>query len=185
MAVENIILGIDPGTTVMGFGLIRVNGDNIELISLEELHLQKLPSHQLKLKRIFEKTLSLIQHYKPTELAIEAPFFGINPQSILKLGRAQGVAIAAGLYSGIPIIEYSPRKIKAAITGRGGASKEQVAKTLQHMLGIKELPKKLDSTDGLAVAVCHCFQSKKNYVSQERGYSSWEAFVKNNTDRLA
>ena len=155
---DRIILGIDPGTTIMGYGLIHVKGNKMELINMGVLHLQKLNTHADKLKRIFERTLALIDEYKPDELAVEAPFFGKNVQSMLKLGRAQGVAISAALYRDIPIYEYAPKKIKMAITGNGTASKEQVAAMLKSILKIKELPKQLDATDGLAAAVCHFFQ---------------------------
>src|ERR1043165_6395626 len=152
---EKIILGIDPGTTVMGYGLISVRDKQIELITLGVLQLHKMHDHALKLKRIFEKTLALIDEYKPDDLAIESPFFGKNIQSMLKLGRAQGVAMAAGLYRTIPIFEYSPKKIKQSITGNGNGSKEQVASMLQTLLNIHEKPEYLDATDGLAAAVCH------------------------------
>lgn len=178
---EKIILGIDPGTTVMGFGIISVKKNKIKLILLDELLLHKLSSHELKLKRIFEKTLALVDNYHPDELAIEAPFFGKNVQSMLKLGRAQGVAMAAGLHRQIPIKEYSPKKIKMAITGNGNASKEQVAGMLQNLLKLKELPKRLDATDGLAAAVCHHFNSGKK--SSSKSYSGWASFVKQNPDR--
>ena len=154
----------------------------MELINLGVLHLQKLTTHADKLKRIFERCLALIDEYKPDELAVEAPFFGKNVQSMLKLGRAQGVAIAAALYRDIPIYEYAPKKIKMAITGKGTASKEQVAAMLQSLLNIKELPKQLDATDGLAAAVCHFFQ--KGVGNQEKSYSGWGSFLKNNPDRL-
>ncbi|OQX98413.1 MAG: crossover junction endodeoxyribonuclease RuvC [Bacteroidetes bacterium 4572_117] len=127
MKDSRIILGIDPGTAIMGYGLIKANGKNPEMIAMGVLDLRKIKDHYLKLQKIFERTLQLIDEYKPDELAIEAPFFGKNVQSMLKLGRAQGVAMAAGLYRQIPIFEYAPRKIKIAITGSGGASKEQVA----------------------------------------------------------
>lgn len=179
---DRIILGIDPGTTIMGYGLIHVKGNKIELINMGVLHLQKLSTHADKLKRIFERTLALIDEYKPDELAVEAPFFGKNVQSMLKLGRAQGVAISAALYRDIPIYEYAPKKIKMAITGKGTASKEQVAAMLKSILNIKELPKQLDATDGLAAAVCHFFQ--KGVVGQEKSYSGWGSFLKNNPDRL-
>jgi crossover junction endodeoxyribonuclease RuvC len=139
----------------MGFGLIRVVNKKMEFIQLNELQLSKMDDHYMKLKRIFERTIELIDTYHPDEIAIEAPFFGKNVQSMLKLGRAQGVAMAAGLSREIPITEYEPKKIKMAITGNGNASKEQVAKMLQQLLGLKTLPKNLDSTDGLAAAVCH------------------------------
>src|SRR5690606_12038168 len=157
LAEERIILGIDPGTTIMGFGLIRVTGKQMRFMQLNELQLQKYHDHYLKLKLIFERTVELIDTYHPDEIAIEAPFFGKNVQSMLKLGRAQGVARAAGLSREIPITEYSPKKIKMAITGNGNASKEQVAKMLQSLLGIKTLPKNLDSMDGLGAAVCHFY----------------------------
>ena len=154
---EKIILGIDPGTTIMGFGLIKVVDNKMSFLLLNELVLNKFDDHYLRLKHIFESTLALIDKYHPDEIAIEAPFFGKNVQSMLKLGRAQGVAMAAGLSKEIPITEYSPKKIKMSITGSGNASKEQVAKMLQSLLGIKKLPKNLDSTDGLAAAVCHFY----------------------------
>ena len=138
---EKIILGIDPGTTIMGFGLIKVKDKKMSLILMNELNLTKYKDHYLKLKLIFERTISLIESYKPDEIAIEAPFFGKNIQSMLKLGRAQGVAMAAGLTREIPIQEYSPKKIKMSITGNGNASKEQVAKMLQSLLKIEKLPK--------------------------------------------
>jgi crossover junction endodeoxyribonuclease RuvC len=178
---EKIILGIDPGTTIMGFGLIKVVGNKMSFLLLNELVLNKLDDHYLRLKYIFERTIDLIEKYHPDEIAIEAPFFGKNVQSMLKLGRAQGVAMAAGLSKEIPITEYSPKKIKMSITGSGNASKEQVAKMLQSLLGIKKLPKNLDSTDGLAAAVCHFYNNK---LSSEKNYSGWSAFVKQNEKRI-
>lgn len=151
-------------------------------MQLNELLLSKYDNHYIKLKVIFERTVELIETYHPDEIAIEAPFFGKNVQSMLKLGRAQGVAMAAGLSRGIPITEYEPKKIKMAITGNGNASKEQVAKMLQQILSLKELPKNLDSTDGLAAAVCHFFNSGKSI--SEKGYSGWDAFVKQNQERV-
>lgn len=182
MASEKVILGIDPGTTVMGFGLIRVVDKKMQFMQLNELLLSKYDDHYLRLKQIFERTVELIDTYHPDEIAIEAPFFGKNVQSMLKLGRAQGVAMAAGLSRQVPITEYSPKKIKMAITGNGNASKEQVAKMLQQLLGLKELPKKLDSTDGLAAAVCHFYNQGKLEVG--KNYSGWAAFVKQNEDRV-
>jgi crossover junction endodeoxyribonuclease RuvC len=182
LANERIILGIDPGTTIMGFGLIKVVNKNMEFLQLNELQLSKYDDHYVKLRIIFERTIELIDTYCPDEIAIEAPFFGKNVQSMLKLGRAQGVAMAAGLSRQIPITEYEPKKIKMAITGNGNASKEQVAKMLQQLLGLKELPKNLDSTDGLAAAVCHFFNSGK--VVAGKSYSGWEAFVKQNDARI-
>jgi len=179
---EKIILGIDPGTTIMGFGLIKVMNKKMQFIQLNELHLQKYSDHYLKLKLIFERTVELIETYHPDEIAIEAPFFGKNVQSMLKLGRAQGVAMAAGLSREVTITEYSPKKIKMAITGNGNASKEQVAKMLQGLLGIKELPKNLDATDGLAAAVCHFYNMGK--PSQQKNYTGWKAFVSQNPDKI-
>lgn len=182
MKTEKIFLGIDPGTTIMGFGLIRVIGKNMELLQLNELQLSKYDDHYVRLKYIFERTIELIDNYHPDEIAIEAPFFGKNVQSMLKLGRAQGVAMAAGLSRQVPITEYSPKKIKMAITGNGNASKEQVAKMLQSLLGLKELPKNLDSTDGLAAAVCHFYNHGKVQIG--KSYTGWSAFVKQNEDRV-
>ena len=167
----------------MGFGLIKVTGNKMEFIQMNELVLNKLDDHYLRLKHIFERTIDLIEQYNPDEISIEAPFFGKNVQSMLKLGRAQGVAMAAGLSKEIPITEYSPKKIKMAITGNGNASKEQVAKMLQSTLKIKELPKNLDSTDGLAAAVCHFYNGSKSSIKSKR-YSGWSAFVKQNQSRL-
>ena len=182
MAENKIILGIDPGTTIMGFGFIKVNGRSMEFLQLNELLLKKYDDHYLKLKLIFERTIELIDTFHPDEIAIEAPFFGKNVQSMLKLGRAQGVAMAAGLSREIPITEYSPKKIKMAITGNGNASKEQVAKMLQSLLDLKELPKNLDSTDGLAAAVCHFYNQGK--VTSGKSYTGWSAFVKQNKSRV-
>lgn len=182
MATEKIILGIDPGTTIMGFGLIKIVGKKMEFIQMNELILKKYDDHYLKLKLIFERTIELIDTYNPDEIAIEAPFFGKNVQSMLKLGRAQGVAMAAGLSREIPITEYLPKKIKMAITGNGNASKEQVAKMLQSLLGIKTLPKNLDATDGLAAAVCHFYNSGRVHVG--KSYSGWDAFIKQNPNKI-
>ena len=182
MSKEKIILGIDPGTTIMGFGLIKIVGKKMEFLQLNELMLKKYDDHYLKLKLIFERTIELIDTYHPDEIAIEAPFFGKNVQSMLKLGRAQGVAMAAGLSREVPITEYAPKKIKMAITGNGNASKEQVAKMLQSMLGLKTIPKNLDSMDGLAAAVCHFYNEGR--VEVGKSYSGWSAFVKQNEDRV-
>ena len=166
----------------MGFGIIKVNNKKMKLIELNELKLTKIKDHYLRLKLIFERTIELIEKFNPDEIAIEAPFFGKNVQSMLKLGRAQGVAMAAGLSRQIPVTEYSPKKIKMAITGNGNASKEQVAKMLQTLLLIKELPKNLDSTDGLAAAVCHFYNSDK--LISDKKYSSWNSYIKNNPDKI-
>lgn len=182
MSTEKIILGIDPGTTIMGFGLIKVVNKQMQFLQLNELQLKKYDDHYVKLKLIFERTIELIDTHHPDEIAIEAPFFGKNVQSMLKLGRAQGVAMAAGLSRDIPITEYSPKKIKMAITGNGNASKEQVARMLQSTLNLKELPKNLDSTDGLAAAVCHFYNEGK--ISVGKNYTGWGAFVKQNEGRI-
>ena len=182
MQKEKIILGIDPGTTIMGFGIIKVTGKKMTFIQMNELLLKKYNDPFTKLKLIFERTIELIDTYHPDEIAIEAPFYGKNVQSMLKLGRAQGVAMAAGLSRQIPITEYMPKKIKMAITGNGNASKEQVAKMLQSTLGLKSLPKNLDSTDGLAAAVCHFYNEGR--VEAGKGYTGWTAYVKQNEDRI-
>ncbi len=182
LKTEKIILGIDPGTTIMGFGIIKVIGKKMEFIQMNELLLSKYNDHYLKLKLIFERTIELIDTYHPDEIALEAPFFGKNVQSMLKLGRAQGVAMAAGLSREIPVTEYAPKKIKMAITGKGTASKEQVALMLKALLNLKELPKNLDATDGLAAAVCHFYNSGKQIAG--KNYSGWASFVKQNPNKI-
>ena len=182
MATDKIIMGIDPGTTVMGFGIIRVKGKQMEFLQMNELLLKKYEDPFTKLKLIFERTIELIDSFHPDEIAIEAPFYGKNVQSMLKLGRAQGVAMAAGLSRQIPITEYLPKKIKMAITGNGNASKEQVAKMLQSTLGLKTLPKNLDCTDGLAAAVCHFYNEGR--MDGTKHYTGWEEFVKQNEKRV-
>jgi len=166
----------------MGFGIIKVVGKQMEFLQMNELLLKKYDNHYVKLKHIFERTISLIDTYNPDEIAIEAPFFGKNVQSMLKLGRAQGVAMAAGLSRQIPITEYLPKKIKMAITGNGNASKEQVAAMLQSLLNLKSLPKNLDATDGLAAAVCHFYNSGK--IVAGKHYSGWASFVKQNSSKI-
>jgi len=182
LKTDKIILGIDPGTTIMGYGIIHIKESQITLLEMGVLHLSKLTSHEIKLKKIFERTLELLDQYNPDEFAVEAPFFGKNVQSMLKLGRAQGVAMAAALNREIPIFEYAPRKIKLAITGKGTSSKEQVAAMLQSLLKIKKLPKHLDATDGLAAAVCHHFQ--KNSLDKQRTYTGWNAYIKSNPKKI-
>ena len=179
---EKIILGIDPGTTIMGYGIIRIDGNKLSMIALGVLKLNKCDDHPLRLKLIFEKMLSLIEQYKPDELAIEAQFFGKNVQSMLKLGRAQGVAIAAAHYRTLPVFEYSPRKIKQSVTGKGSSSKEQVAAMLQRLLALKEAPEDLDATDALAVAVCHHFQ--KGTVETGKKFTGWKSFLSANPERV-
>ena len=182
MQEEQIILGVDPGTTIMGFGLIAITQKSMRLIQMHELHLKKYDNHFLKLHHIFKRTLELIDEYHTDEMALEAQFFGKNVQSMLKLGRAQGVAMAAGLSREISITEYSPKKIKMAITGNGNATKEQVALMLKSLLNLKTLPKNLDATDGLAAAVCHFYNAGK--ITQGKNYSGWGAFVKQNPKKI-
>ncbi|HNX87950.1 MAG TPA: crossover junction endodeoxyribonuclease RuvC [Paludibacteraceae bacterium] len=184
MAKDQIILGIDPGTTVMGYGIIRVKDNKAEMITMGVLELKKYSDHYQKLQRIFARTLSLIDEYHPVCLAIEAPFFGKNVQSMLKLGRAQGAAIAAALYRDLPVNEYAPLKIKMSITGNGRAAKEQVADMLRRYLRIPQenmLPQ-LDATDGLAAAYCHFLQSGKPTVDSE--YKSWKDYISQNSSRV-
>ncbi len=185
MQKERIILGIDPGTRIMGYGIILERGRSIELLLMDVLILTKIKEHSLKLKKIFESTLLLIENYKPDEMAIEAPFYGKNVQSMLKLGRAQGVAMAAALYRDVPIFEYSPRKIKQSVTGKGNASKEQLAAMLSNILNFSINPEHLDASDAVAVATCHYFQTQ-NTLKQQRnkGYSNWNTFISNNPDRI-
>lgn len=181
---EKIIMGIDPGTTIMGYGMIRVTGKKAEMLTMGVIHLSKLDNHALKLQRIFDRCVQLMEEFNPDEVAAEAPFFGQNVQSMLKLGRAQGVAFAAALSRRIPVVEYAPRKIKQSITGNGNASKEQVASMLCSILKVdpSTLPKELDATDGLAAAVCHHFQSSSPGAG--KSYSGWESFVKKNESRV-
>lgn len=178
---DKIILGIDPGTNIMGYGLIQNKSNSIKLLTLGVVKLGKLDNQPLKLKKIFDTTLDLIERYKPDEFSIEAPFFGKNVQSMLKLGRAQGVAIAAALYRNVPVFEYSPRKIKQSITGNGNASKEQVAAMLYTLLKMKEATEFYDATDGLAAAVCHHFQNSVTLAGKK--YSGWKTFLSENPDR--
>lgn len=181
---ERVILGVDPGTAIMGYGVILEKGNKMELLSLGVVRMDHLDDHFLKLQRIFEKTIGLIESYKPDALAIEAPFYGKNVQVMLKLGRAQGIAMAAALSKNIPVTEYAPRKIKQSITGKGTASKEQVAAMLQRLLNFNETPEFLDATDGLAVAVCHSFQKITTNGGKSKTYSGWEAFVSDNKKRV-
>lgn len=182
MKKERVILGIDPGTTIMGYGIVKVVGKDAQLMALGVIELKKYTDHYTKLKKIFDRVLSLIEQYHPDEMAVEAPFFGKNVQSMLKLGRAQGVAISAALSRSIPIFEYAPRKIKMSITGQGNASKEQVALLLKSLLKIKELPKDLDATDGLAAAMCHFYQS--NVPTASKSFNSWKDFINKNPGRI-
>lgn len=179
---ERIILGIDPGTTVTGYGVIRSAGSDPELIAIGAIDLTRFDDHYVKLKVIYDRVLGIIDEYHPDELAIEAPFYGKNVQSMLKLGRAQGAAIAAALSRSVPIFEYAPRKIKMSITGQGGASKEQVAAMLMRILRFRETDMKLDATDGLAAALCHYFQSAR--PANGKTCNSWKEFIRKNPARL-
>ena len=182
---ERIIMGIDPGTNVMGYALLAVDGGKPKLMVMGVIKLSKFEDHYLRLRRIYERVSSLVTQYLPDELAIEAPFFGKNVQSMLKLGRAQGVAMAAALVRDIPITEYPPMSIKQSITGVGSASKEQVANMLKHILKIpdEKMPSLLDATDALAAALTHFYETGK--PSLPKGPKSWAEFLSKNPDRLA
>lgn len=184
--VEKIILGIDPGTNVMGYGVIRVTGNKAQLVVMGVIDMRKESDPYLRLGKIFERVTGIIDEYLPDEMAIEAPFFGKNVQSMLKLGRAQGVAIAAAIHHDVPIHEYAPLKIKMAITGQGQASKEQVAGMLQRMLHIsdEDMPKFMDATDALGAAYCHFLQMGKPETNA-RHYSSWKDYASKNQARVA
>lgn len=185
------ILGIDPGTTVMGYGIVNVKQGKMTLVQFGVLHLRKYPDHYDRLQKIFERLTHIIAEFGITQMALEAPFFGKNVQSMLKLGRAQGVAMAAALARQIPVAEYAPRRVKQAVTGRGAASKEQVAKMLQSILHFEEMPELLDATDAVSVAVCHYFQANSPTNSAPSGKKSggksgsWKAFLGDNPDRIS
>ena len=180
---SEIILGVDPGTIVMGYGLIIIEKNTPKLIEMGVLKLSKYKDANVRLQHIYTKISELHRVFKPTQFAIEAPFFGKNVQSMLKLGRAQGVAIAAAMQHGLSAQEYSPKKIKQSITGNGNATKEQVWKMLQQTLLFKEAPEFLDATDAVAVALCHYYQTR-NQLNTGTGYSGWENFLKNNAHRI-
>lgn len=182
---DRIIMGIDPGTNVMGYGVLGVKGKHPSVIIMGVIQLSKFESHYMRLKRIFERVTGLVEQYLPDEVAIEAPFYGKNVQSMLKLGRAQGVAMGAVLSRDIPITEYAPLSIKQSVTGSGSASKEQVANMLRHILKIPQenMPKLLDATDALAAALAHFYESGKPKL--DKGAKSWEQFLKQNPDRIA
>lgn len=183
MESKRIILGIDPGTQILGYGVIEITGKNARYLTMGVLDLRKLKDHYVKLRKIFDEVTKLIEIYSPDDLAVEAPFYGKNIQSMLKLGRAQGSAIAAALNKDIPIFEYAPRKVKLAITGKGASSKEQVASLLINILKINEHSNFLDATDGLAVAYCHYLQLS-NPQTDKVGSSNWESYIKSNPDRV-
>ncbi len=182
--LDRVIIGIDPGTNVMGYAILGVKGGKPLMIAMGVIQLGKLGDHYLRLGRIFERVTMLVEQYCPDEMAIEAPFFGKNVQSMLKLGRAQGVAIAAAIARQVPIAEYEPRKIKQAITGNGAASKEQVREMLKRILAIREdqLLPELDSTDALGAALCHFYESAKPEIA--KGPKSWKDFVRRNPDKV-
>ena len=179
-----VIIGIDPGTNVMGYGILGINGKKPQLVAMGVIKLSKFDDHYMRLRRIYERVSGLVKQYLPDEMAIEAPFFGKNVQSMLKLGRAQGVAMAAALTRDIPIVEYEPRKIKMAITGNGAASKEQVAEMLRRILTIDkdDMPDFLDATDALAAALCHFYESGKPVVA--KGARSWAEYIAKNPNKV-
>lgn len=181
---ERVIIGIDPGTNVMGYGILGINGKKPQLVAMGVIKLSKFDDHYMRLRRIYERVSGLVKQYLPDEMAIEAPFFGKNVQSMLKLGRAQGVAMAAALTRDIPIVEYEPRKIKMAITGNGAASKEQVAEMLRRILSIDkdDMPDFLDATDALAAALCHFYESGKPIVA--KGARSWAEYIAKNPNKV-
>lgn len=181
---SKIILGIDPGTIVMGYGLIGCNGPQLSVIDMDVLKLGGYKDIYVRLQLIHEKINSIIQIHHPDDFAIEAPFFGKNVQSMLKLGRAQGVAIAAAMSAGLTVTEYSPKKVKQSVTGNGNADKEQVWKMLQHYLQFKAKPKYYDATDALSVALCHHFQTFKSINTGNAKVKGWEEFIKKNPQRL-
>lgn len=178
---SKVILGIDPGTAEMGYGVIEITNNTFKCLQFGIIHLRKYDDHYLKLKKIFERVISIIDDYHPDEMALEAPFYGKNVQSMLKLGRAQGVAMSAALSREIPITEYAPLKVKQSVTGRGKASKEQVSDMVMRLLKIQEAPALFDATDALAVAICHHYQSTSLIPS---GSSSWKAFIRENPDKV-
>ena len=182
---EKILLGIDPGTNVMGYGILRVRGNKVELIVMGVIDMRREKDVYLRLGKIFDRVSGIIEEYLPDELAIEAPFFGKNVQSMLKLGRAQGVAIAAAIHHDVPIQEYAPLKIKMAITGNGSASKEQVAGMLQKLLHLRDnqMPHFMDATDAVAAAYCHFLQMNRP-TTDAKHYSSWKDFARKNVDRI-
>jgi crossover junction endodeoxyribonuclease RuvC len=184
VAATRRILGIDPGTNILGFAILDANKLQLSVVEMGVLTFAHISDdHTVKLRYIFEQVQDLIQQYQPTEMAIEAPFFGKNVQSMLKLGRAQGVAIAAGMVNQLTIAEYMPKKIKKAVTGNGNASKEQVAGMLENILHRKMNEKYFDATDALATALCHWYQSS-GPLQQKKSYSGWAAFVKDQPKRV-
>lgn len=180
MIESNIILGVDPGTQLMGFALLKVTGNKTQVLLMDVLKLNGHKDIYERLEKIHIKITELIKLYQPSTFAIEAPFFGKNVQSMLKLGRAQGVAIAAAIQGGLKVTEYSPKKIKQSITGNGNADKEQIWKMLQRVLSIDEKPQYFDATDALAVALCHHYQSSSKVLSNGKSFKGWEEFIQKN-----
>lgn len=178
------LLGVDPGTNLMGYALIEIEAKSPKLLDMGVIYLKKFEDQQQKLQHIFERLQSIIDSYKPTQMAIEAPFFGKNPQSMLKLGRAQGVAIAAAMTKGVGITEYAPKKIKQSITGNGNASKEQMAAMLSHQMGFTLDDYYLDATDALATALCHFYQTGNALAGQGKRYNDWGSFAKEHQGRV-
>lgn len=184
---EKIIIGVDPGTQVMGYGVISIKNAQIELVQYGVIKLNKYTTHQLKLQKIFERITQLVEEYLPDEMAIEDPFYGKNAQSMLKLGRAQGVAMAAALARDVPIVEYSPRKVKQSVTGNGNATKEQVAYMLEKILKMELSREFLDATDGIAIAICHHYHANSpasSTATKKDKKGGWGAFVSENPDRM-
>jgi crossover junction endodeoxyribonuclease RuvC len=181
---QKIIMGIDPGTNISGYGVIGIKQNEIHLISMGIFDLRKEINHAMKLQSIFDQCSKLIDLYLPDEFAIEAPFFGKNPQSMLKLGRAQGVSMAAALNRQIPIFEYAPKRVKQSVTGNGNASKEQVAGMVQALLRLDKSHSKHDATDAIAIAICHHFMYKPGAASSSESYGSWKSFLSKNPDRI-
>lgn len=182
---DRVIMGIDPGTNVMGYGVIGIVGKKPEVVVMGVIQLTKVGDHYKRLSRIYERVSGLVKEYLPDEVAIEAPFFGKNVQSMLKLGRAQGVAMAAVISRDIPIAEYAPLKIKQSVTGSGAASKERVAEMMKRLLNIPQdrMPALLDATDALAAALTHFYETGKPQIA--KGPKSWKDFLAQNPDRVA
>ncbi|NND95480.1 MAG: crossover junction endodeoxyribonuclease RuvC, partial [Flavobacteriales bacterium] len=167
-----------------GYGMVLVNQTELKMVTAGCIKLNKYEDQATRLRFIFDRLITLIDEYHPDELSIEAPFYGKNVQSMLKLGRAQGVAIAAALSRQIPYVEYAPRRIKQAITGNGASSKEQVSAMLKSILKNDQLPKELDATDGLAAAVCHHYSMTGIASMSSGGSKNWDSFIKQNSDRV-
>ncbi len=180
----HVILGIDPGTVIMGYAIVTANGNTVELLKMDVLKLASYKDAYRRLEIIHSAVCNLIQTHKPTMFAIEAPFFGKNVQSMLKLGRAQGVAIAAAMQAEIPVTEYSPKKIKQSVTGNGNATKEQVFKMLQHIIQFEEKPHFFDASDALAVALCHHYSTTSVINLNKKTVKGWKDFISQNPGRL-